>query len=119
MTEITPNASERTSSDFTDFAGPAESLADGSGPASPEAESECQAVLRDVWVFLDDELDPERRAVVERHLIDCPPCLDETDLGHRLKTLLHRSCGGDTAPAVLRDRLVAALTARTDGGAAV
>jgi mycothiol system anti-sigma-R factor len=88
---------------------------DAAAHTDHEAETECQAVLRDVWVFLDNELDPERRAVVERHLIDCPPCLDETDLGHRLKTLLHRSCGGDTAPALLRDKLVAALTARTDG----
>ena len=83
--------------------------------ADAAADTECVAVLRDVWVFLDNELDPERRAVVERHLIDCPPCLDETDLGHRLKTLLHRSCGGDVAPALLRDKLVAALTAKTDG----
>lgn len=80
-----------------------------------EAETECQAVLRDVWVFLDNELDPSRREVVERHLIDCPPCLDETDVGHRLKGLLHRTCGGDVAPEVLREKLVAALTARTDG----
>ena len=81
----------------------------------PEAGSECEIVLRDVWVFLDNELDPERRAVVEQHLVDCPPCLDETDLGHRLKTLLHRSCGGDVAPALLREKLFAALTTRRDG----
>ncbi len=80
----------------------------------PEAGTECEFVLRDVWVFLDNELDPERRAVVERHLVDCPPCLDETDLGHRLKTLLHRTCGGDVAPADLREKLFAALTARPE-----
>jgi mycothiol system anti-sigma-R factor len=67
-------------------------------------------VLRDVWEFLDNELDPVRRATVERHLVDCPPCLDETDVGHRLKSLLHRKCGGETAPQVLRDRLITALT---------
>ncbi|MEO5832525.1 MAG: mycothiol system anti-sigma-R factor [Nakamurella sp.] len=87
-------------------------------PHGGPAETECEAVLRDVWVFLDNELDPYRREVVERHLIDCPPCLDETDLGHRLKGLLHRTCGGDIAPAALRAKLVAAMTARTDGPSA-
>lgn len=73
------------------------------------AATECQSIIRDVWLFLDNELDPVRRATVEQHLIDCPPCLDETDVGHRLKTLLQRKCGGETAPAVLRQNLIAAL----------
>jgi mycothiol system anti-sigma-R factor len=86
------------------------------GPIEPEMSvTECQSVLRDVWVFLDNEMDPERRAVVERHLADCPPCLDETDVGDRLKSLLHRKCGGDQAPQVLRERLIAALTLQATG----
>jgi len=71
----------------------------------------CGEVIRDVWLFLDDEMDPQRRAVVERHLVDCPPCLDETDVGYRLKSLLHRKCGGDVAPPALRASLIQALTA--------
>jgi len=47
--------------------------------------------------------------VVEQHLVDCPPCLDETDVGHRLKSLLHRKCGGDVAPPSLRASLILAL----------
>ncbi len=82
----------------------------GSHDESPMSKSECQALVRDVWVFLDNELDPRRRAAIEQHLIDCPPCLDETDIGHRLKSLLHRKCGGETAPEVLRERLILALT---------
>jgi len=74
-----------------------------------EPAAACGDVLRDVWLFLDDELDPARRAAVERHLVDCPPCLDETDVGHRLKSLLHRKCGGDTAPPELRASLIEAL----------
>jgi mycothiol system anti-sigma-R factor len=70
---------------------------------------ECGAVLRDVWLFLDDELDPERRAVVQRHLDDCSPCLEEAGLDSKLKQLLARKCGGDQAPAHLRERIVAGL----------
>ena len=69
----------------------------------------CPQVIRDVWLFLDDEMDADRRALVEHHLADCPPCLDETDVGERLKSLLHRKCGGDQAPAALREALVGAL----------
>lgn len=71
---------------------------------------ECGAVLRDVWLFLDDELDPERRAAVQRHLDDCSPCLEEAGLDSKLKQLLSRKCGGDLAPENLRRRVVASLT---------
>lgn len=72
-------------------------------------DDECGAVLRDVWLFLDDELDPERRAVVQRHLDDCSPCLEEAGLDSKLKQLLSRKCGGDRAPEHLRQRVVASL----------
>jgi mycothiol system anti-sigma-R factor len=73
-------------------------------------DGECGAVLRDVWLFLDDELDPERRAAVQRHLDDCSPCLEEAGLDAKLKQLLQRKCGGDHAPEHLRQRVVASLT---------
>ena len=71
--------------------------------------SKCDEVLRDVWLFLDDEMDPERRAVVQQHLDDCSPCLVEAGLDLKLKRLLHRTCGGDRAPDELRVRLSARL----------
>ncbi len=73
------------------------------------ADVSCTDVLRDVWLFLDDEMDPGRRAVVEHHLADCSPCLDEADLHRRLKHLLSRKCGGDVAPRTLRVSVVSAL----------
>lgn len=70
---------------------------------------ECAGVLRDVWLFLDDELDPENRAAVEAHLDGCSPCLEEANLDQKLKALLRGKCGGDRAPEQLRERLVAHL----------
>jgi mycothiol system anti-sigma-R factor len=70
---------------------------------------ECASVLHDVWLFLDDELDPERRAAVKRHLDDCSPCLEEAGLDEKLKRLLQAKCGGDKAPEHLRQRVVAEL----------
>ena len=74
------------------------------------AESECAGVLRDVWQFLDNELDPENRAAVEAHLDGCSPCLEEANLDQKLKALLHRKCGGDLAPQQLREKLASHLS---------
>lgn len=72
-------------------------------------EPECSKVLHDVWLFLDDELDADRRAAVQRHLDDCSPCLAEAGLDRKLKELLHDKCGGDKAPEQLRVRVIAGL----------
>ena len=76
-----------------------------------DAESECTAVLKDVWLFLDNEMDAESRARVQHHLDECSPCLTEAGLDQKLKELLHRKCGGDRAPEQFRNRLVAELSA--------
>jgi len=74
-----------------------------------DPDSGCSSVLRDVWLFLDDEMDPENRAKVQRHLDECSPCLEEAGLDRKLKDLLHRKCGGDRAPDQLRQRVIASL----------
>jgi len=74
---------------------------------------ECAGVLRDVWLFLDDELDPDNRAAVEAHLDGCSPCLEEANLDQKLKALLHSKCGGDRAPEELRVRLTERLRSVT------
>jgi mycothiol system anti-sigma-R factor len=86
-----------------------------------DTESECTGVLRDVWLFLDNEMDPDNRAKVQQHIDECSPCLEEAGLDKKLKDLLHRKCGGDRAPEQLRTRLVAELrsvkvTTATDDG---
>lgn len=75
------------------------------------AGDDCADVLLDVWRFLDNELDPERRAVIQRHLDDCSPCLEEAGIDTKLKQLLALKCGGDHAPSHLRERIVTQLVA--------
>ena len=85
------------------------------------ADNECAGVLRDVWQFLDNELDPDNRAAIEAHLDGCSPCLEEANLDQKLKALLHAKCGGDRAPQQLREKLASHLqtvtvsTASADG----
>jgi mycothiol system anti-sigma-R factor len=76
---------------------------------SEPTDGQCSDVLRDVWAFLDDELDPGARAAVQRHLDECSPCLEEAGLDAKLKHILHAKCGGERAPEHLRVRLVARI----------
>ncbi|WP_019855347.1 mycothiol system anti-sigma-R factor [Actinopolyspora mortivallis] len=69
------------------------------------AQTSCADVLAEVWLFLDNECDQERRAVLRRHLDECGSCLEHYGIEEHLKELLHRKCGGEHAPAELRDRL--------------
>lgn len=74
--------------------------------------SECDQVLADVWLFLDNELDLNARAAVRQHLDDCSPCLQQAGLEEKLKRLVYRGCQGEQAPPELRERLLTALSAR-------
>ncbi|CAM05599.1 mycothiol system anti-sigma-R factor [Saccharopolyspora erythraea NRRL 2338] len=69
----------------------------------------CDDVLAEVWLFLDNECDRERRAILQRHLDDCGSCLEHYGLEEHIKALLHRKCSGEHAPKELRDRLRASI----------
>ncbi len=68
-------------------------------------ETNCAEVLAQVWLFLDQECDADRRALLARHLEECGSCLAEYGIDEQLKALLARKCGGEHAPDGLKDRL--------------
>jgi mycothiol system anti-sigma-R factor len=68
-------------------------------------ETDCYQVLSELWLFLDNECNRERRQLLQRHLDECGPCLEEYGLEEHLKALLARKCGGDHAPDALKQRL--------------
>jgi mycothiol system anti-sigma-R factor len=68
-------------------------------------ETACQDVLAEVWLFLDNECDRERRLTLQQHLDECGSCLERFGIEEHLKELLQRKCGGEHAPTELRDRL--------------
>jgi mycothiol system anti-sigma-R factor len=67
--------------------------------------ADCAEVLAQVWLFLDQECECERRELLQHHLDQCSPCLAQYGLEEQLKELLARKCGGDHAPERLRQRL--------------
>jgi len=77
--------------------------------AEDASDIECAGVLKDVWLFLDDEMNAAKRAAVEAHLDGCEPCLEEANFEQKLKALLHTKCGGDQAPETLRSKLIERL----------
>lgn len=72
-------------------------------------DASCADVLAEVWLFLDNECDRQRREMLQRHLDECGSCLERYGIEEHLKALLHRKCGGEHAPTELRERLRASI----------
>ncbi|MGX7679330.1 mycothiol system anti-sigma-R factor [Jatrophihabitans sp. DSM 45814] len=71
---------------------------------------DCDQVLSDVYLYLDDETDPEVRDRIRTHLDDCAPCLRHFGLEQDVKSLVARTCGGDVAPDSLKSTIRLRLT---------
>jgi mycothiol system anti-sigma-R factor len=73
----------------------------GFGPGGMD----CDEVLADVYLYLDDESDGDVRQRIRSHLDGCAPCLRQFGLEQDVKVLVARSCGGDVAPSSLKARI--------------
>ncbi|WP_275792678.1 mycothiol system anti-sigma-R factor [Prescottella equi] len=62
-------------------------------------------MIADVWLLLDSECDEHSRARIEHHLETCGACFAAYGIEEKVKRLIGRKCGGDHAPAGLRERL--------------
>jgi anti-sigma factor (TIGR02949 family) len=69
----------------------------------------CGEALRQLHVFLDGELTPERRATIRTHLDRCACCLEAFDFEAELRVVVSTCCRGDVVPESLRIRVVQAL----------
>ncbi|MCW2725818.1 MAG: anti-sigma factor [Frankiales bacterium] len=69
-------------------------------------ETPCSEVLAEVYLYLDGEQDADSYGKVRHHLDECAPCLRQYGLEQAVKALVARSCGGDPAPAELRQRVM-------------
>jgi anti-sigma factor (TIGR02949 family) len=77
---------------------------------------DCAHALKHLYEFLDNELDTASGDAIRVHLAACEPCLDRFDVEQAVKSLVHRRCGGDRAPAELRGKiLVRIATVRSIG----
>jgi mycothiol system anti-sigma-R factor len=70
---------------------------------------DCVEVIEQVYLYLDGEIDEIHRTEVRVHLDDCGHCLRQYGIEQEVKALVARSCGNDSAPAGLKERLRAKL----------
>jgi mycothiol system anti-sigma-R factor len=71
---------------------------------------DCDDVLRDVYLYLDDESDETLKNRIRQHLDGCAPCLKQFGLEQDVRSLVARCCGGDHAPNSLRERISTRIT---------
>ncbi len=76
------------------------------GPEDPD----CSEVLNRVYEYLDGEMGPADLEKIRGHLDDCGPCLRQYDLDIALKALIRRSCGCESAPIELRQRILVTIS---------
>jgi mycothiol system anti-sigma-R factor len=72
-------------------------------------ETDCASVLDRVYEYIDHEMAEDDCATVQRHLDECAPCLAEYGLEQAVKSLVHRTCGCETAPEQLRLKVLSKI----------
>ena len=80
-----------------------------------EDPADCARTLRELDVFLDDELSEAARTTIRHHLDGCDDCLDTFDFHAELKAVIGAKCGNDEMPPGLLSRIERCLDADLDG----
>jgi mycothiol system anti-sigma-R factor len=81
----------------------------GFGPGNID----CNDVLDELYVYMDEETDDVTRGRIRQHLEACAPCLRQYGLEQDVRSLIARCCGGDRAPAALHQRIRMRITELT------
>jgi mycothiol system anti-sigma-R factor len=68
----------------------------------------CAEAVHQLYLFLDGELTPERRALIKHHLDECPPCFEAFDFEAELRMVIAHKCR-EQVPEHLRQRVARAL----------
>lgn len=78
----------------------------GFGPGNID----CEDVLKDLYLYLDDESDDALKNRIRQHLDACSPCLQQCGLEQDVRALVSRCCGSERAPARLHERIRVRIT---------
>ena len=72
--------------------------------------SECEAIVRRLWPYVDDKLPDSDRDRVTRHLEECADCLSHFDFARAFLDAVHAARSPATEDEALRARVIAALS---------
>jgi anti-sigma factor (TIGR02949 family) len=76
---------------------------------------DCLQTIRELDVFLDDELSDEARTAIRHHLEGCPDCLSAFDFHAELKQVVATKCQNDEMPPELLSRIERCFDVDLDG----
>ena len=71
--------------------------------------SECEAIVRRLWPYVDDKLPDADRERVTRHLEECADCLSHFDFARVFLDAVHAASPPANEDEALRARIIAAL----------
>ena len=72
---------------------------------------DCRTAVRQLWDYLDGELDDQRMDEVRQHLDTCRHCLPHAEFGSRFIQALSRARERHVMPPAVRSQVMSALTA--------
>ena len=70
----------------------------------------CQQLVDFIMSYLENELPDEQRAEFDRHMADCPSCVNYLST-YEKTILLAKTCGDDPVPVDVPESLVQAILA--------
>lgn len=73
-------------------------------------EISCRDAVRQLWDYLDGELDDERMLVVRHHLLSCRNCFPHAEFGERFIEALSRARERHAMPPEVKAQVMAALS---------
>jgi anti-sigma factor (TIGR02949 family) len=69
---------------------------------------ECDDLLGELHDLLHGDLDPSRKAKLQAHLEDCPPCFETADFQAQLRQIVAKRCS-EQVPDALQSRILSML----------
>jgi len=85
-------------------------MSQGSKMPDEVREIDCQSAVRQLWDYLDSELDDQRMVEVRHHLLTCKKCLPHAEFGRRFIQALSRARERHVMPPAVRNQVMAALS---------
>lgn len=70
---------------------------------------DCLTAVRQLWDYLDSELDDQRMVEVRQHLLTCKACLPHAEFGRRFIQALSRARERHVMPPAVRSQVMDAL----------
>jgi len=76
---------------------------------------DCRETIKELDLFLDDELSDSARSAIRHHLDGCIDCLQAFDFHAELKQVIAEKCQHDEMPADLLSRIERCFDTDFDG----